>query len=96
MCWIDRGLFETALETFDPLHGLEIEPTYAASFGSTCLAITGRFPALAMFLFELGRIAEQDDNDALEDLVGDTQWDTFGTSLVLYFPGWSFEATRSE
>lgn len=92
---IDRELFETALESLDPSHGLEIEATYPERqvFRSDCIAVTGTFPALAMFLVGLGRIAEQDDTDVIEDLVADTQWDTFGTELVLYFPGWVFETT---
>ncbi|MEU6246123.1 hypothetical protein [Glycomyces sp. NPDC047010] len=95
MYQVDRELFEAALESFDPSHGLEIEAAYPERrvFRTDCIAVTGIFPGLAMFLFELGRLAEQGDNDVLEDLVADTQWDTFGTELVLYFPGWVFETT---
>lgn len=45
-----------------------------------------------MLLFELGCLAEQEDDCILEDLVADTQWDTFGTDIVLFFPGWTFES----
>jgi hypothetical protein len=94
MYTIDRELFETALESFDPSHGLEIEPAYPERrvFRKDCIAVTGNFPSLAVLLFELGRIAEQEDNRNLEDLVADTELDTFGTDIVLYFPGWTFES----
>lgn len=87
---IDRELFEIALESFDPDHGLVIEAAYPQrrAFRKDCIAVTGNFPSLAVLLFELDRIAEHEDSDVLEDLIADTEWDTFETSLVLYFPGW--------
>lgn len=92
MYTVDRELFETVLETLDPNCGLAIEPAYPGRHHSSsdCIAITGTFPALAVFLFELGRIAEQSDNYELEDLVAAAAWNTFGTAMVISFPGWQF------
>jgi hypothetical protein len=92
MYTVDREVFETVLETLDPNCGLEIDPAYPERhhFRTDCIAITGNFPALAVFLFELGRIAEQTDNDDLGDLVRACAWNTFGIQQVVYFPAWAF------
>ncbi|GAB4001370.1 hypothetical protein GCM10029992_36650 [Glycomyces albus] len=95
---IDCEKFEAAIDAIVPEYDLEIETAYLGrrSYGRTCVGVTGTFGALARFLFELGRIAEQDDDHVLEDVVADTELDALGTSLIVYFPGWRLDQSTSD
>lgn len=96
---IDRTLFEDAAAELSPdVPALEIHDAYAGRgmYGTKCIGVAGNLPAAMAFAFNLGLAAEQQDAWDLEDLIGDAAWDSMGTDVIVYFPGWHFTDESSQ